>query len=65
MVTFVVIFLITYYNNDFTIEGATGTAITREMKALRDLETAKEEEPDDSFIIEDEDEDGGEADGEE
>lgn len=52
-------------NHDFTIEGVTGTAITREMKALRDLETAKEEEPDDSFIIEDEDEDGGEADGEE
>lgn len=50
-------------NHDFTIEGVTGTAIAREMKALRDLETAKEEEPDDSFIIEDED--GGEADGEE
>ena len=54
-------------NHDFTVEGATGTAITREMKALRDFETVKAEEPADSFIVEEieEDEDGGEIDGEE
>lgn len=52
-----------YYNNDFTVEGETGTKITREMKALRDFETEKVEEPADSFIVEDED--GGEVDGEE
>jgi hypothetical protein len=33
MVTFVVIFLITYYNNDFTPEACEGTGITRQLKA--------------------------------
>ena len=33
MVTFVVIFLITYYNNDFTPEACIGTGITRQLKA--------------------------------
>ena len=43
----------TYYNNDYTVEGATGTAITREMKARRadTIETA--EEPEDSEVIDD------------
>lgn len=54
MATFVVIFLITYYNNDYTVEGATGTAITREMKARRGdtIETA--DEPEDSEVADDE-----------
>ena len=43
-----------YYNNDFTVEGATGTKITRQMKALRDFEPETVEEPEDSYV-EDED----------
>lgn len=39
-----------YYNNDFTVEGATGTKITREMKALRDYEFETVEEPTDSEV---------------
>ena len=52
VVTFVVIFLITYYNNDYTVEGDTGTKITREMKQLRDHQGETVEEPEDSEIIE-------------
>ena len=50
---FAVAFITTYYNNDYTVEGATGTAITREMKARRadTIETA--EEPEDSEVIDD------------
>ena len=33
LVTFVVIFLITYYNNDYTEEACIGTGITRQLKA--------------------------------
>lgn len=54
MVTFVVIFLITYYNNDYTEEGATGTKITREMKILKGFEAESVEEPEDSEVHEDE-----------
>lgn len=39
-----------YYNNDFTVEGQTGTKITREMKALRDYEFETVEEPTDSEV---------------
>ena len=38
VVTFVVIFLITYYNNDYTAEGAEGTGYTRHLKALKEGE---------------------------
>lgn len=50
---FAVAFITTYYNNDYTVEGATGTAITREMKARREdtIETA--EEPEDAEVIDD------------
>ena len=50
---FAVAFIKTYYNNDYTVEGATGTAITREMKARRadTIETA--EEPEDAEVIDD------------
>lgn len=41
-----------YYNNDFTIEGATGTRITRDMKAMREVATGFAEEPEDSVIEE-------------
>lgn len=43
-----------YYNNDFTVEGMTGTKITREMKALRENPVETIEEPEDSYIVEDE-----------
>lgn len=49
-----------YYNNDFTVEGATGTQITREMKSLRGETTMFVEEPEDSFVEEEGDEDGKE-----
>ena len=57
---FIIVFCATYFNNDFTVEGETGTKITREMKALKDHEWETAEEPADSYI-----EEGGEAHGEE
>ena len=33
LVTFAVIFLITYYNNDYTPESCIGTGVTRQLKA--------------------------------
>ena len=57
---FIIVFCATYFNNDFTVEGATGTQITREMKALKDHEWETAEEPADSYIEEE-----GEQDGEE
>ena len=32
VVTFIVIALVTYYNNDYTPEGAEGTGLTRQLK---------------------------------
>ena len=66
---FIIVFCATYFNNDFTVEGATGTQITREMKALKDHEWETAEEPVDSYI-DDEDnyevfEYGGEEHGDE
>lgn len=40
-------------NHDFTIEGVTGTTITREMKELRDYVGEQVEEPEDSEVVED------------
>lgn len=50
IVDFAVAFVTTYYNNDYTIEGATGTIITREMKELREYEGETVEEPEDSEV---------------
>ena len=36
IVTFVVIFLITYYNNDYTPEACEGTGVTRQRKAEKE-----------------------------
>ena len=47
---FAVSALTTYYNQDFTVEGDTGTKITREMKANRDAVTPYAEEPEDSEV---------------
>lgn len=42
-----------YYNNDFTVEGETGTKLTREMKAFRNETVTEQIEPDDSEVVED------------
>ena len=39
-----------YYNNDFTVEGMTGTQITRQMKQLKGYEPETIEEPEDSEV---------------
>lgn len=39
-----------YYNNDFTVEGQTGTQITRQMKQLKGYEAETVEEPEDSEV---------------
>ena len=56
ILNFVIVACATYYNNDFTVEGETGTKITREMKELRDHIPLTAEEPEDSFIEEEESE---------
>ena len=57
---FIIVFCATYFNNDFTVEGATGTKITREMKALKNYQGETVEEPADSFIEEEGEEHGDE-----
>lgn len=47
---FAVSALTTYYNQDYTVEGDTGTKITRDMKANRENTMPNVEEPEDSFI---------------
>lgn len=47
---FVVSALTTYYNNDYTPEGETGTLNTREMKARRDEIWEEVEEPEDAEV---------------
>lgn len=54
-VDFAVAFFTTYYNNDYTVEGATGTKITREMKENRNAKWEYVEEPDDAEVVEDDD----------
>ena len=56
--TFLVIFLITYYNNDYTPEMDAATKLGREAKLLKNFVPEYAEEPEDSFI-----EEGGEVDG--
>lgn len=43
----------TYYNNDYTIEGDTGTKNTRQMKELRNYVPDYVEEPEDAEVTED------------
>lgn len=52
ILNFIIVACATYYNNDFTIEGDTGTKITRQMKELRDHIPMTAEEPEDSHIEE-------------
>ena len=56
LVNAVVVGLVAYYNNDYTVEGTVGTKITREMKELRDHVPVTVEEPEDSHIVESESE---------
>ena len=42
-----------YFNNDFTVEGETGTKLTREMKAFRGKTVTEHVEPDDAEVRED------------
>lgn len=56
ILNFVIVACATYYNNDFTVEAQTGTKITREMKELRDHVPMTTEEPEDSFLEEEESE---------
>ena len=47
-------------NHDFTVEGDTGTKITREMKELRDFVPQNVEEPEDAHVTESEVQNGDE-----
>ena len=42
--------LTTYFNQDFTVEGATGTKVTRDMKELAGTGWIAAEEPEDAEI---------------
>lgn len=55
IVDFAVAFITTYYNNDYTVEGATGTKVTRDMKELRGTEWIAAEEPEDAEVGDDND----------
>lgn len=60
LATFVVIFLVTYYNNDYTEEACIGTGVTRQLKAENDPEYFG-----DRFYTDEEDETFDEIDEEE
>lgn len=60
ILNFVIVACATYYNNDFTVEGQTGTKITREMKELRDFVPQNVEEPEDAHVKESEVQNGNE-----
>lgn len=48
---FIVDTVTTYYNQDYTPEGETGTLTTRQMKELKDYEWTPAEEPEDAEVI--------------
>lgn len=50
ILNFVIVACATYYNNDFTVEGQTGTKITRQMKELREFDAETVDEPEDSYV---------------
>ena len=60
ILNFIIVACATYYNNDFTVEGETGTKITREMKELRDFVPQNVEEPEDAHVTESEVQNGNE-----
>lgn len=50
ILNFVIVACVTYYNNDYTVEGDTGTKTTRQMKELRDYVPDYVEEPEDAEV---------------
>ena len=52
ILNFVIVACVTYYNNDYTEEGETGTNMTRELKMINsfeeDFEVPDVEEPEDA-----------------
>lgn len=50
ILNFIIVACVTYYNNDYTVEGGTGTQITREMKELAGTEWELVDEPDDAEL---------------
>lgn len=50
LLNFIIVACVTYYNNDYTLEGEVGTQVTREMKE-RKGEAVDAEEPDDSEVV--------------
>ena len=60
ILNFIIVACATYYNNDFTIEGDTGTKITRQMKELRDHVPMTADEPEDAETFEEVGEHGNE-----
>lgn len=53
ILNFIIVACVTYYNNDYTIEGVTGTKTTREMKDLANTQWDYVKEPEDSEVSED------------
>lgn len=51
ILNFVIVACVTYFNNDYTVEGYAGTVITRELKEEHMQETS--EEPADSEVHDD------------
>lgn len=56
VLNFVIVACVTYYNNDYTVEGDTGTKWTRQMKELRDFVPEYTEEPEDAEVSENDNE---------
>lgn len=56
ILNFIIIACVTYYNNDYTVEGKVGTITTREMKETANAEWEYVEEPEDAEVDEDDNE---------
>lgn len=57
VLNFVIVACATYFNNDYTVEGETGTKITREMKEnANGVYDWFYDEPEDSEVLEDDNE---------
>ena len=53
ILNFIIVACVTYYNNDYTVEGEVGTLTTRGMKEHR-LSNVYVEEPEDAEVLDDE-----------
>ena len=52
ILNFVIVACVTYFNNDYTPEGETGTLTARQMKELKNYEWEQAEEPEDAEVSE-------------